>query len=1214
MSTRCQTPEAASRALDPLRSRILSLSAGLAALLIVPDLHAVESEDAVPGLRVGGGVLVPIVDAMSPPDMRSTAEIYQTSLAPALKDLKVDETIDLRNPQHQAVVRKIVAMYRKGGYEKVKALAKDGTMSAEHSKLVAEFRNAMVMETINAMAARFGEIRVNDFSTAKTAQSDIDHTFHKSRLRDPVTKQRIDVIDPVDGKTVVDGTFLKHEFPRQFKALHGIQPERMEVMSHAGEATIPDWREYPDHDTFVLKLFQGSKALGLNPEAYFLEGAYRRQVDRRSYESKEKLFRIHRARSTKARSARVLEHKADVSVERGYARTEVYRNVPPEWRKSYAFGATVGNLFFFQHHRGEGEIAERAKYLQRSMEDGMGSHALSKDGQGKLYFDLKKPERREMLRTAYKGAPGMTADRLDHVFEMYQTAESIRENREHMHEPAVRERVLKPMMYKVLAERNPGQDPKALYDDLDQEHREGLVKDAQRYFRTQSHSLLVENAVLTAGPRVRDWMNPDKIDPNTIPERYRERFKLDPTSFERNLRRAALRELCDAFARLTPEVVQQILNAETDPKYRQGLEGVRKKVQLERALLKASSAAAYYERAVLRAREVGTALSEVSSDFRRIWGSGEYTPDEKYHHMRALVRERLGHTYAGDLQRLEKVSYTEKAKRWAGRLKTRFVNLGGADAIMVLLRTGHETEWDWSAISYQAGIELLLFSRFGGPALAGYGALVEGQYEGVALLTAAYFFPGFGKAYLVYNMTRNGLIIIDIEIGRGLADLVYMGKLPEENDSWWSTVKSFYPPNMARSWVVNRVSEFSHHQPPSILDVCAGDTFRARRLDVFDHWDAKLVATFGDLSGFTDDMVYQLRKKAAFQFFKGVVEDFAAVRGEFSEMAMLPGRRLMKAYLERPEIRDGLARRIAGDYLIGMTDQWLEEFEARAPLMERNAETAAGLLRRCTDGLAVMGADARRFTPLVSGLPDHEELEAEKIRTWLQSRAAEPPTVEIEAPDRILKPGDLVKCTASCHAPYDVFQKPFDYKWSFEGVAGTGESKEPHERLTFLEAWTTAKSTRLTVTVTDATGQEIGEAEHALKFGELVKGETSGLGQFHLLQCTAVYYSAAGKKKGDARDIIEETVCIPVLINSKRTLDQAIEDTRQNMEDWYGKPNPNAGAPVSEAEMWTISASTGRALARFVIKEAAGVFPTPFEPSDVPPKKTEEQKGKGPVL
>lgn len=1168
----------------------------------------VDEENPIPGLRITGSGLNQFLETMRARDFRDTKTLYADDVVKVLDGIDPKKPLDIMG-EHQEVRKAVVKLYQKGGFETVKAMAKEGTIKgsddAPHSQVIAEVRNAMVHETLAVMSGLFGEVRLNEFSTAPNAQADIDQTFHVSKVVDPVTGLEVPAKDPRTGE-VLTGELLKKHFNETFEKLFGIPPERMECSSHAVEASIPDWRTTPiGSDEFAVRLKRGADLLMSNPDAYFLEGAFRRQVDRRSYESDVPLFRIYKATRRRSTVAQIIRVRPVVDLQRAHARVEVYNNVPPEWRKGYAFGAAVGNLLFFSHHNRPEEVAERAKYLMRSMEDGMGSLALEEGKPGELYYKLKDPvKQRAMLMKVY---PDADAAKLDYLFKMYETAGEIRNNRADMGNAATRKSVMRWAMLGFLKE-NKGlatlTQAEAELGKLDSAAHDKLVTDAEGWFQDKSRALMVENITRSASARIDDWIKPGEIDVEKLPKEYQEAFKQDPERFKKNLQEAARIEILYAFAHLEPAVVERIVNAEPDPARRAEIVALRDLAELKRSLI-GDHYLGFFGNARAQAQAIGRILSRTHGEFAVIWRDGEYTAPEKYTRMKDLALAKLGFYRQGDIDRIEAAA--NKAQGWdVHKITGHVFNLGNLDSVITIIRAGQESKWDWKAVGWAAGFEVVSNLKGVSPFLAVKGALCDGEFEGAAVLVAGYFVPAVGQVYMVYNIANGTIMVVDFEISRGIADMVYQGYTPADTSGFWGFIRSLNP----AAPITGLANATSMKQASTILYFVPGQTFTEQRVNMFSHFDPRIMGNV-NTDGMDEDALFKTRQRLAPAYFRKVVNQYCEQKGEFADV-FLPGGSLFVKYLARPEVREGLIGRCVTDYLAGCAGHGAENFQRdELPKTEKDADEAATLMERCVEGLQGLGTASRSYLPIASGMPDFPEITDAEIDSWkpfVEVDRASAPIIRIVRPEGIMSAGTLWQLKGECYAPPGRFYPPYDFAWTVQGLSEARESQAPHEGLTLSEGWTKERSVKVTLIVKDVMGTEVGRTETVIAFGETPAETTGQLGTFKLMRVDVTYYSAKGKQRGQNLDLRLESFWIPMFVSTERPEATATAELIDQIKgDLYLEHN--------DFSSWRKRLDEGfdPVRAGWVLAAQEGPFPTPFKPSDVPKKSVVDKPGGGPI-
>lgn len=376
-------------------------------------------------------------------------------------------------------------------------LLKQGAIEEDLSRRMADIRNDMVREICEDMARKYGEVHRIDFSPAMSLLSDIDQTFRAiARLKE----------------LGISGETLKADFAAMWKLKFGIDPTFLDVVSHPHEARIPDWRiARPDIHTFVAELRKGSALLTGNSEAYFLEGAFRMQIDRRSYASEKELYSMFAANHNDpdAPVAKI----AVVEMRTGTARKYGYK-IAPEARRSYAWGSSVGNWYFFvKHAEHDPEMAVRyaAKYGLRSFSEGPGWLILSQDPDPEnlpsTYEELvSRPiERGDVLKKVYDSyyankQPPLTFDELKWTME---TALAVRAQKEN-YRGAQRAAVLRDKAVELAGSNAAYQkDPDAWHAHVEELFKANMTKAC-------THHIMV-----SLPERLHDWLDP-QVDPRAL--------------------------------------------------------------------------------------------------------------------------------------------------------------------------------------------------------------------------------------------------------------------------------------------------------------------------------------------------------------------------------------------------------------------------------------------------------------------------------------------------------------------------------------------------------------------------------------------------------------------------------------------------------------------------------------------------------------------------
>lgn len=427
-------------------------------------------------------------------------------------------------------------------------LLKEGVIDEGLSRRMAGIRNDMVREVCQDLARKYGEIHRIDFSPATTLLSDIDQTFRAiGRLQE----------------MGITGETLKAEFAALWQARYGVDPTFLDVVSHPHEARIPDWRQArPDVHTFVAELRKGSALLSDNPEAYFLEGAFRMQIDRRTYAGDQELYTIFAANPHDPNA--LVAKLAIVEVETGTARKYGYK-IAPEARRSYAWGSSVGNWYFFvKHLQHDPEMAVRyaAKYGLRSFSEGPGWLILSQDPDPEnlpsTYEELvRRPvERGDVLRKVYdeyyanRQAP-LSFEELKWTME---TALAIRAQKEdyrgEQRAAVLRQKAIELAGNEAAYRSNP----------------EAWHAHVEELFKANMTKAFTHHIMVSLPERLHDWLDPH-VDPRALGLTDEEIRNHDPRieAAKKQLRTAALFETLHGLRMLDPaDRVKAIERAKKD--------------------------------------------------------------------------------------------------------------------------------------------------------------------------------------------------------------------------------------------------------------------------------------------------------------------------------------------------------------------------------------------------------------------------------------------------------------------------------------------------------------------------------------------------------------------------------------------------------------------------------------------------------------------------
>jgi hypothetical protein len=408
---------------------------------------------------------------------------------------------------YKAACEAIVKLYGGGDHpsdvESVQWLVQIKAVSPDLSERIAEIRNRMVFNICEEMARQYGEVHRIDFSPARNALNDIDHTFKVPEFLKALN---------INGETFVA------MFEQTYQEKFGINPQQMDVMSHPAEASIPRWDERIKegqwkvkgevHD-FVGRLRKGSALLAANDEAYFLEGALRMQVDRRSYESDAELYSIFSSDPHGGDPKDPLMRGGDVArihVDRYKIRDYQYKYTrPPKMERTYAWGSSMGNWYFAAAH--EFKTRFLAKYGLRSFAESVGwfieyDTSTADFKAPKSYEDMVDHTVQEkLIATAYEKYYGGLVDTymtVDEVTWTLEKAKNIRNGGENFNPETE---------FKAEALALARGDEEAFARRKDR-----FVEIVEQRFRRNMKRLMVENMKVSLPERLADWFDP-KVSP-----------------------------------------------------------------------------------------------------------------------------------------------------------------------------------------------------------------------------------------------------------------------------------------------------------------------------------------------------------------------------------------------------------------------------------------------------------------------------------------------------------------------------------------------------------------------------------------------------------------------------------------------------------------------------------------------------------------------------
>lgn len=461
----------------------------------------------------------------------------------------------------------------KGGFHAVHGAIGEGDIDAKTSHELGLARQKFHEEVLGEMAWRLRHetegVGVNDFGSGIdpkkiSAKSDIDFTLYaKNRKINP--QKLVDTYEKI--------------FTELARKRYGVEvsPRQMDIVAHRCDAMIPDWRVATDTAEFVLRLRSGTKLLGNNPEAYFLEGAYLQQVMRRSLEEGRKTFTWLIPEKGGKKAIRKIRLNASAVPQFFYK---------PELRAGHAFGGSVGNYHFYLAHAGD-RVAQ-AKYILRSLDNGPGIFVENKRGD---YIDIGsvrdvtenvpdpegKAARRRIVEAIYDSKNIRFSRQMRaSIFAVYETARRIRIAKAH--------RLLLPDE-RLYADLVALQKKMSLVELSDTQ----ALEFAKKMYASSADFIMGSNVVISAGARMREWLTPRKLNlkvPYMDEKGRRTYVKADRKDLER-LQLAAFMEIHDAIKSLKENERTTYLEwlKKKNPAFRKDVELIERIIETERKMM-----------------------------------------------------------------------------------------------------------------------------------------------------------------------------------------------------------------------------------------------------------------------------------------------------------------------------------------------------------------------------------------------------------------------------------------------------------------------------------------------------------------------------------------------------------------------------------------------------------------------------------------------------
>jgi len=562
-----------------------------------------EQEQSYAGSRVSYGIQVPrtVVTAGSPPESRGE----RPQLSPAEIAARQRAVVDfLRRRSGTLTPADAVEIYRLAGDYTVIHGMLGAEITPETSRQIAHMRHRIHTEAIDLMTRRMRSegvsrrLGINDFGSSSypdvNAKMDVDVTLYPERAG----------VSGADLVTRYRAAF--HEVTRGYGTQ--LDPGIMDIVAHRYEATIPDWRQVQTLADFEVRLRQGTTLLRQNPEAYFLEGAYVRQVLGRSVDPAARTFTWYRVDDDGR-----LTHE---TVNAGEVRQFFYH---PEAARRYAFGGAVGNWHFWNSHP---DLILRAKYLLRSVDDGRGLLLPPGTKLGD-YADIPFGERQALVDTMYADASPEMRYQIRAVLDTAVLIRQLTRQGADLSSPDGLRRAFAPLVEFERTLQFDGRKTPELSEDA-------LLRLAQDRFQRVAKTVLVDNIVKASTARLNDWLAP-RVRPQL---RYwmGSMIDMDPQRQQR-LQYAAFFELRDALSVMDAGMIERIKRQ--NPRYRRDIEILEGIIRRQREMMLTpdnvppSETLAWRKQAILDAE----ALYE---QFR------QRLLDQLSPEMRARVEQRLG--------------------------------------------------------------------------------------------------------------------------------------------------------------------------------------------------------------------------------------------------------------------------------------------------------------------------------------------------------------------------------------------------------------------------------------------------------------------------------------------------------------------------------------------------------------------------------------------
>ena len=415
-------------------------------------------------------------------------------------------------PMPESLRAAFLEMIQTGRHAGIKALIDAGVIDRNANKLMGKIRNDVHEAVMARLVAEVGhEVHLDNFSIAELIRSDIDQTLGKHVAFTWTDGKRQAV--GTDGAKLVElynSLFSETVSELTNGRFAGIKAQDMEIVCHNADARLPDAAlHYDDNAKFTAVLRAGQRKLILNPEAYFLEGAYRAEVERRSFETDQKMHCVYKLHT---------EPDGRMSVVRDLytAKDKVFQFLAPELRPAHAADVALGQWVFFRRHMHDSTpttLMDQSKYPLRVVEEAVplmsGKDLWTFKGTtGKM----SREERRRLLSEAIpaKDLGRMTIEQVERIIDV---SSGLREAAKGGNQDV--DAILRPfedaVAERIVANRKKANLPDTSREQVKAELGDSIKELARAEYQAQTEAFMLKAAVAAAPHRIAEYLNP-KID------------------------------------------------------------------------------------------------------------------------------------------------------------------------------------------------------------------------------------------------------------------------------------------------------------------------------------------------------------------------------------------------------------------------------------------------------------------------------------------------------------------------------------------------------------------------------------------------------------------------------------------------------------------------------------------------------------------------------